>query len=95
MRSTQAPILAANIAKGARRIEHVVNVHEAKSQLSKLVALAQQGESVTIAIHGKPVAKLMPIKPQPVFGLGKDECPPVPWSAFAPTSDEEAADWGL
>lgn len=76
-------------------MEHVVNMHEAKSQLSKLVALAQQGESVTIAIHGKPVAKLMPIKPQPVFGLGKAECPAVPWSAFAPMSDAEAAEWGL
>jgi prevent-host-death family protein len=76
-------------------MEYVVNMHEAKSQLSKLVALAQQGESVTIAIHGKPVARLMAIKPQPVFGLGKDECPPVHWSAFAPMADEEAAEWGL
>ena len=76
-------------------MEHIVNMHEAKSQLSKLVALALQGESVTIAIHGKPVAKLTPIKPQPVFGLGKDHCPPVPWSAFAPMSDEDAVEWGL
>jgi prevent-host-death family protein len=76
-------------------LEHVVNVHEANSQRSKLVALAQQGESVTIAIHGQPVAELMPVKPQPVFGLGKDACPPVPCSAFAPMPDEEAAEWGL
>jgi prevent-host-death family protein len=69
-------------------------MHEAKSQLSKFVALAQQGDSVTIAIHGKPVTKLTPIKPQPVFGSGQDHCPPVPWSAFAPMSDEEA-EWGL
>lgn len=74
---------------------HVVNMHEAKSQLSKLVALAQQGESVTIAIHGKPVVTLTPIKQEPIFGLGKDQCPPVLWSAFAPASDEEAAEWGL
>jgi prevent-host-death family protein len=70
-------------------------MHEAESQLSKLVALAQQGESVTIAIRGRPVAKLVPIKPQPVFALGKDQCPPVPWSAFAPMSDEKASEWGL
>jgi prevent-host-death family protein len=76
-------------------MEHVVNMHEAKSQLSKLVALALQGESVTIAIHGKPVVTLTPIKPLPVFGLGKDQCPAVPWSAFAPMSDEEAAEWGI
>jgi prevent-host-death family protein len=76
-------------------MEHVVNVHEAKSQLSKLVALAQRGESVTISIHGRPVAKLVPIKPQPVVGLMKDKWPPVPWSSFAAMSDEESAEWGL
>ncbi len=76
-------------------MDNVFNMHEAKSQLSKLVALARQGETVTIAIHGKPVVKLVPVDPQPVFGLGEDECPPVPWSAFAPLSDEEAAEWGL
>jgi prevent-host-death family protein len=70
-------------------------MHEAKTQLSRLVALAQQGESVTIAIHGKPVARLVPIKPQPVAGLMKGIWPEVPWSAFAPMSDEEAAEWGL
>ncbi|MEA2776293.1 MAG: Antitoxin Phd YefM, type toxin-antitoxin system [Acetobacteraceae bacterium] len=76
-------------------MEHVVNMHEAKSQLSKLVALAQQGESVTISIHGRPVVKLVPIKPQPVIGLMKDKWPQVPWSSFAAMSDEESADWGL
>lgn len=76
-------------------MEHVFNMHEAKTQLSRLVALAQQGEAVTIAIHGKPAVRLVPVKPQPTFGSGKDQCPPVPWSAFAPMSDEEAADWGL
>ena len=76
-------------------MDHVVNMHEAKTQLSKLVALAQQGESVTIAIHGKPVVRLIPIKPLPVFGLLKDVCPDVPWSSFAPMSDDEAAEWGL
>jgi prevent-host-death family protein len=76
-------------------MEHIVNMHEAKSQLSKLVALAQRGESVTISIHGKPVAKLVPIKPRPVFGLMKDQWPALPLSAFAPMSDDEAAEWGL
>jgi prevent-host-death family protein len=76
-------------------MDHVVNMHEAKSQLSKLVALAQKGESVTISIHGRPVAKLVPIKPQPVAGLMKDKWPPVPWRSFAAMSDEEAAEWGL
>ena len=76
-------------------MDHVVNMHEAKTQLSKLVALAQQGESVTIAIHGKPAVKLVPIRPEPKPGLMKEKWAPVPWSSFAPMSDEEAAEWGL
>jgi len=48
-----------------------------------------------IAIHGKPVVKLVQVDPQPILGLGEDECPPVPWSGFAPLSNEEAAEWGL
>ena len=76
-------------------MEHIINMHEAKTQLSKLVAFAQRGESVTISCHGKPVAKLVPIKPQPVFGLAKDQWPALPLIAFAPASDDEAAEWGL
>jgi prevent-host-death family protein len=75
-------------------MEHVVNMHDAKSQLSKLVALAQRGESVTISIHGRPVVRLVPIKPQPVVGLMKDKWPQVPGRSFGAMSDEEAADWG-
>jgi prevent-host-death family protein len=75
-------------------MDHVFNMHEAKSQLSKLVALAQQGESVTISIHGKPAVKLVSIKPQPVFGMMAD-WPEVPWTSFAPLSDEELSEWGL
>ncbi len=75
-------------------MDHVFNMHDAKTQLSKLVALAQKGESVTISIHGKPAVKLVPVKPQPVFGMMAD-WPEVPWSAFAPLSDEELAEWGL
>jgi prevent-host-death family protein len=69
-------------------MDHIVNMHEAKTQLSKLVALAQQGEVVFIAIHGKPAVKLVPIKPEPVFGLRSD-WPALSWSAFAPMSDAE------
>lgn len=36
----------------------VFNIHEAKTQLSKLVEKAQKGDEVIIARAGKPVAKL-------------------------------------
>jgi prevent-host-death family protein len=39
-----------------------VNVHEAKTHLSRLLDEAQAGEEITIARAGKPVAKLVPIR---------------------------------
>lgn len=38
-----------------------VNVHEAKSSLSRLVAAAEAGETIVIARNGKPVAQLGPV----------------------------------
>jgi prevent-host-death family protein len=38
------------------------NVHEAKSQLSKLLEAAERGEEVVIARAGEPVAKLVAIR---------------------------------
>jgi len=35
-----------------------VNTHEAKTQLSKLIAAARKGEEVVICQAGKPVARL-------------------------------------
>lgn len=37
------------------------NLHEAKTQLSKLVARVEAGEEIEIARAGKPVARLVPI----------------------------------
>ena len=37
-------------------------VTEAKAQLSRLLALVQQGESVLILSRGKPVARLEPVR---------------------------------
>ena len=38
----------------------ISNIHEAKSQLSKLIEMAERGEEVIIARSGKPVARLVP-----------------------------------
>lgn len=38
----------------------ISNIHEAKSQLSKLIELAERGEEVIIARAGRPVARLVP-----------------------------------
>jgi prevent-host-death family protein len=39
-----------------------VNIHEAKTQLSKLVEEASKGESFIIAKAGKPVVKVMALR---------------------------------
>jgi prevent-host-death family protein len=41
----------------------VVNMHEAKTQLSKLVERARKGEEIIIAKDGKPVVRLVPVAP--------------------------------
>jgi prevent-host-death family protein len=40
-----------------------INIHEAKTQLSKLIEAVEAGEEVIIARAGKPVARLVPFKP--------------------------------
>ena len=42
-----------------------VNVHHAKTHLSKLLAAAESGEEVIIARNGKPTVKLVAIAPAP------------------------------
>lgn len=43
-----------------------INIHAAKTQLSRLVDEAAAGKEVIIARAGKPVAKLVPLAPAPV-----------------------------
>ena len=40
---------------------HIVNIHQAKTHLSKLIDAVMHGEEIMIAKAGKPVAKLVPI----------------------------------
>ncbi len=40
-----------------------VNIHEAKTHLSRLVEDASEGEEIVIAKAGKPVARLVPVRP--------------------------------
>jgi prevent-host-death family protein len=38
-----------------------VNMHEAKTHFSKIIARVQRGEDVVIAMAGKPVARVVPV----------------------------------
>ncbi len=42
-----------------------INMHQAKSQLSKLVRMAEDGEEIIIARNGRPAVKLVPASPGP------------------------------
>jgi prevent-host-death family protein len=43
-----------------------VNIHEAKTNLSRLVDAAAKGESFIIAKAGKPLVKVVPVDAPPV-----------------------------
>ncbi|MES2114250.1 MAG: type II toxin-antitoxin system Phd/YefM family antitoxin [Pseudomonadota bacterium] len=42
-----------------------VNIHEAKTQFSKLIEAVAQGEEIIIAKAGKPAARLVPVDTPP------------------------------
>ena len=69
-----------------------VEVQEAETRLSQLLAAAERGEEVVIARGGRPVARLVPVDepaPRPVgFVAGS-----VPESFVEPLPDDELARW--
>ena len=73
----------------------VFTVHQAKSQLSRLLAQAEQGEEVVIARGSEPVVRLVPIesaKPRRPGALkGKIALTPAFFESLPP---DELAAWG-
>ena len=71
-----------------------VNIHHAKTNLSKLIAAAESGEEVIIARNGKPAVKLVLVTPPARksrkhlrgSGIGKLWMAP---DAFSPETDLE------
>jgi prevent-host-death family protein len=51
----------------------VVNIHEAKTHFSKLLARVEKGERITVARAGKPVARLVPAELPPLDTLPSDD----------------------
>jgi len=74
-----------------------VNVHEAKTQLSRLLAEVERGREVIVARDGVPVAKLVPF-PSPAGRLrvgnwkGKIK---IARDFDAPLSEAELKEWGF
>jgi prevent-host-death family protein len=72
-------------------------VHQAKTNLSKLLRKAARGEEVIIARGKTPVAKLVAVpnqKKKRVLGRWKGKISYSP-DAFAPMTKEELAEWGI
>jgi prevent-host-death family protein len=81
-----------------------VTIHQAKTNLSKLVARAEAGEEIIIARGKKPVAKLAPVnaeaqpenqkKTRGIAGILKGKIAPVPDSVFFdPLPEDELRLW--
>ena len=71
-----------------------VSIHQAKTQLSKLIAAAERGEEVIISRRETPVVKIVPLE-QPkkrVFGALKGKIDIGP-EFFDPLPEEELALW--
>lgn len=69
-----------------------VNVHQAKTHLSRLLQQVAAGEEVVIARAGHPVARLVPVAPREPRkpGLAKGR---VTEAFFEPLPDDELAAW--
>ena len=46
-------------------MSEIVNMHQAKTSLSRLVARALAGEEIVIARNGKPLVRLVPVPNEP------------------------------
>ncbi len=69
-----------------------VNIHEAKTHLSRLVQRAHDGEEIILAKAGKPYARLVPLKhkKERVPGMVKGR---VTEAFFEPLPPEEQEAW--
>lgn len=69
-----------------------INIHEAKTHLSRLVEEASEGKEIIIAKHGRPVAKLVAIASAsaPRIGALKGKLH-IPADFDAPLPDEVLA----
>lgn len=70
----------------------IINIHEAKTHFSKLLARVHSGEEIIIAKSGKPYARIIPIKhaKQRVPGIAKGK---VTEAFFEPLPEEDLSRW--
>lgn len=86
----------ADMADADPKLPTTVNIHEAKTHLSKLLERVRAGEEIIVAKAGKPCAKLVPVDPPPSLKQRKPgalkHLGPLPDSIFDPIMDEDELD---
>ncbi len=81
----------------------VVTIHQAKTNLSKLIAAVLAGEEVVIARGKTRVVRIVPDvpveppepAPRRIPGRLKGVMGEIPPDAFAPMTNDELREWGL
>lgn len=72
----------------------IVNVHEAKTHLSRLLDMVRAGQEIVLAKAGKPYARLVPIDEKPIARKPGGLKLVIPESVFFdPLPDEELDAW--
>jgi prevent-host-death family protein len=77
---------------GAVMVE-LVNIYEAKTQLSRLVDRAAAGEDIVIGRAGKPLVRLVPVDESAPRQPGLLKGVTIPNALFDPLPDEELDEW--
>jgi prevent-host-death family protein len=76
-------------------VKHVHTIHDAKTQLSRLIERAEAGDDIIIARGKTPVARIVPIKAKPPrrrFGSMKGRAR-VTSRFFEPLTADELGRW--
>jgi prevent-host-death family protein len=71
----------------------LVNIYDAKTQLSRLIDRATAGEDILISRAGKPLVRLVPVEDVGPRQPGLFKGLSVPDALFDPLPQEELADW--
>ena len=74
-------------------MKKTVNIHEAKTHLSRLLHDLQAGDEIILAKMGKPVAKIVPLDSEPgqrPLGFVKGK---VGEAFFEPLPEDELSAW--
>ncbi len=74
-------------------MSELVNLYDAKTQLSRLIDRATAGEEILIGRSGKPLVRLVPVEDALPREPGLLKGLVIPDAFFDPLPDDELAEW--